>query len=123
MVAEDADLIRRGRFLDCDFEIGVGTLPLLVTVRSGRVESVARGPFLLKSSAFAISAEPTTWAQFLQPMPQAGWHDVLALTKTGKARISGNLLPFMGNLQYIKDVLAAPRRLAARLAARGEKMR
>ncbi len=112
LVAEDADLMRRGRFLDCAFEIGIGVLPLLVIVRAGRIEQVTRGPFLLRSTDFSLHAEPQTWAKVLEPMPEAGWHDLLALTKTGRARITGNLLPFMGNLQYVKDVLAAPRRLA-----------
>lgn len=118
LVAEDAELIRRGRFLDCDFEIGVGALPLMVSVRAGHVESVTRGPFLLKPTAFAIAADAETWQRFLEPMPKAGWHDIMALSKTGKARITGNLQPFMANLQFIKDLLGAPRRLVAGETAR-----
>ena len=34
------------------------------------------------------------------------------MTKTGTARIDGALQPLMANLRYVKDVLAAPRRLA-----------
>lgn len=113
LAADDADLIRRGRFLDCDFEIGVGTLPLMVSMRAGRVERVTRGPFLLKPTVFAIAAAPETWRLFLEALPKAGWHDIMALSKTGKARISGNLQPYMANLQVIKDVLALPRQLAA----------
>lgn len=113
LVAADADLVRRGRFLTCDFEIGVGRRILLVSVVEGRVTGVARGPFLLRPWAFAIRAEADVWAKFLQPMPAAGFHDLLALSKVGRARIEGNLVPFMANLQFIKDVVAAPRALAA----------
>ena len=49
------------------------------------------------------------WLEFLAPVPKPGWHDIMALSKRGVARIEGNLQPFMANLQYIKDVLAAPR--------------
>ena len=35
----------------------------------------------------------------------------MALSKVGLARIEGNLQPFMANLQYVKDVVAAPRAL------------
>lgn len=108
-VNADPDLLRRGRFLMCDFEIGVGAVVLAVRVENGRIASVTRGPFLLKSWDFAIRMLAGTWLKFLAPVPEPGWHDIMALTKRGAARIEGNLQPFMANLQYIKDVLAAPR--------------
>ena len=46
-------------------------------------------------------------------MPEPGWHDLLALTKRGAARIDGDLQPLLANLQYFKDLLATPRRLAS----------
>jgi hypothetical protein len=109
LVNADADLVRRGRFLTCDFELGIGATVLAVRIENGRIASVARGPFLLKSWDFAIRMAPDTWLKFLAPVPAPGWHDVMALTKRGAARIEGNLQPFMANLQYVKDVLAAPR--------------
>ena len=42
-------------------------------------------------------------------MPEPGWHDLLALTKRGAARIDGDCS--VSHLQYFKDLLAAPRRL------------
>jgi hypothetical protein len=45
-------------------------------------------------------------------VPRAGYHDLFALTRFGHARIEGDLQPLMANLRYVKDVLAAPRRLA-----------
>jgi len=83
---------------------------LSVSVIEGQVVSVKRGPFLLKSHEFSISAEPETWELFHRPLPAPGDHDLLALTKTGRAIISGNLVPLMGNLQVVKDLLALPRR-------------
>ncbi|MGD9804596.1 MAG: hypothetical protein AB7E81_09340 [Hyphomicrobiaceae bacterium] len=112
LAAGDADLIRRGRFLTCDFEIGVGPVPLSVSVIEGRVASVKRGPFLLKPHTFSIGAEADVWVRFHQPLPEPGDHDLLALTKTGRARVSGELTPLMGNLQYVKDLLALPRNRA-----------
>ena len=109
LVADDGDLVRRGRFLDTDFIIGVSSIDLLVSVRAGKVTSVTRGPFLLKSWIFAVRSQAETWEAFLEPHPKAGWHDILALSKTGRLKIEGNLQPFMANLQYVKDVLAAPR--------------
>jgi len=109
LVAADAHLVRRGRFLTCDLEIGIGELPLSVSVDAGRITQVARGPFLLKPWTFAIRMPADAWLEFLAPVPKPGWHDIMALSKRGIARIEGNLQPFMANLQFVKDVLAAPR--------------
>ena len=110
LVAADADLVRRGRFLTTEFEIGVGGVPLSISIGNGQVRSVVRGPFLLKPWVFALRAEPSIWQALLQPVPAPGVHDLLALSKKGLVRIEGNLQPFMANLQYIKDVVAKPRR-------------
>ena len=111
LAAANPDLARRGRFLTCDFEIVVGAVPLSVTVVEGCVRGVKRGPFLLKPHAFAIAAEPEVWTRFHEAIPAPGDHDLFALTKTGRAHVSGNLVPLMGNLQFVKDLLALPRRL------------
>lgn len=110
LVGDNADLLRRGRFLSTDFAIVVGATPLLVRVERGRVTSVARGPFLLRPWSFSITAEPETWLKLLKRVPDPGTHDLMALSKVGLARIEGNLQPFMANLQVIKDIVTAPRR-------------
>jgi hypothetical protein len=111
LVDRDADLVRRGRFLTTDFAIVVGTTPLLVRVEAGRVISVSRGPFLLRPWTFSISATAETWLKLLKPVPDPGSNDLMALSKVGLARIEGNLQPLMANLQYVKDVVTAPRAL------------
>ena len=60
---------------------------------------------------FSITAAPETWLKLLKPVPDPGTHDLMALSKVGLARIEGNLQPFMANLQYVKDVVTAPRAL------------
>ena len=111
LIDADSDLVRRGRFLTTDFAIVVGTVPLLVRVEAGRVTSIARGPFLLRPWTFSITAAAETWLALLKPVPDPGTHDLMALSKTGLARIEGNLQPFMANLQAIKDIVTAPRAL------------
>ncbi len=111
LVDADADLLKRGRFLTTDFALVVDATPLLVRIESGRVTSVARGPFLLRSWTFSISAAPDTWLKLLKRVPDPGTHDLMALSKVGLARIEGNLQPFMANLQVIKDIVTAPRAL------------
>ena len=43
-----------------------------------------------------------------------GFTDVFALVKQKLMRVEGDIHPFMANLLYFKDVLAAPRKEAAR---------
>ena len=49
------------------------------------------------------------WDTFWLPVPPPGYHDLLAMLKRRRLRIEGNLHPFMANLLYFKDVMAAPR--------------
>ena len=114
LVNGDAALVRRGRFVDLDFLVRIGESSFHVAVEAGRIGRVERGPLLLRPSAFVVSAEAETWRRFWQPMPAPGWHDLFALTKEGRMTIDGDLRPFMANLQYFKDVLAAPRLLAGK---------
>lgn len=112
LVNGDEALVRRGRFLRCDFLVEVGDVAYHVSVEQGRIASVTRGPALMRPWRFAIRAAEEAWREFWQPVPRPGYHDVFALTRFGRARIEGDLLPLMANLRYVKDVLAAPRRLA-----------
>lgn len=114
LVDADADLQRRGRLFTCDFQIVAGTQALIVGVTAGRVREVARGPFLMRNSIFCVSGAPETWMKLLHPLPEAGFHDVLALAKSGRVTLSGNLQPFMANLQVVKDIITAPRALTAK---------
>jgi len=117
LVNDDAALVRRGRFFTCDFLVEVGERPFHVSVASGRIVSVTEGPVLMRPWRFAIRASADTWRELWQPVPRAGFHDLLALTRFGRARIEGDLQPLMANLRYVKEVLEAPRRLAARAEA------
>jgi hypothetical protein len=56
LVNEDADLVRRGAWIDLQFQIGLGPVPYYVTVTSGRISAFERGPILMRSSRFQINA-------------------------------------------------------------------
>ncbi len=111
----DADLLRRAAACTLDFNLGVGEALFHVGIAHGRT-AIQRGPALMRSAQFSIRAEAESWLRFWRPLPQPGWHDLLALTKRGVARIDGDFRPLMVHLQIVKDVLAAPRRLPADVA-------
>jgi hypothetical protein len=114
LVNGDPVLLRRGRFLSTRFLVGVGETEYLVDIREGRIERVERGPFVMPSWRFALRGSAEVWRMFWQTVPPPGHHDLFALSKRGLLTIEGDLHPLMTNLLYLKDVLAAPRRLGAR---------
>jgi hypothetical protein len=111
LLAADADLRRRGHWLDADCRVDIGAEPFYLTLRQGALADLARGPRLLRSVAFSVSGTEDAWQRHWRKVPEPGWHDLFALTKRGAASIQGDLRPLLQNLQYFKDLLALPRRL------------
>lgn len=110
-------LITRGRLLDCECLLGSRENPFHVSIRQGRIVDLTPAPVLMRSWRFSLRASPIAWAEYWQPMPRPGWHDLLALTKRGEATLEGDLHPFMAHLQYFKDVLALPRNASWKAAS------
>jgi hypothetical protein len=109
LLSDDADLIRRGRWLDVDCRVEAGE-PFFLAIRQGALAAFDRGPRLMRSTAFSIRATDEAWTNHWKPIPDPGWHDLFALAKRGAAAIEGDLLPLLQNLQYFKDLLALPRK-------------
>ena len=109
LLAADADLKRRGRWLDTGCRIDVGSEPFFLAFRDGALATFDRGPKLMRSTAFAFRATDEAWTHYWKPIPEPGWHDLFALTKRGVASMDGDLRPLLQNLQYFKDLLALPR--------------
>lgn len=109
LLGREAALVTRGRFLDVDCLLGSTEKSFHVSIRAGRIVEMTDAPILMRSWRFAYRATPVAWTAFWEPVPKAGWHDLLALTKRGEAALEGDIQPFMTNLQYFKDLLALPR--------------
>jgi hypothetical protein len=118
LVNADTNLVRRGRFLSTTFLVQVGEQGYLIKIIEGRIASVTPGPFVTPNYSFALRAPRDEWEMFWESVPKPGHNDIFALFKRGKLTIEGDLHPFMANLLYIKDVLAAPRRVSASEQAR-----
>jgi hypothetical protein len=110
LVNADARLIQRGRFVDTTFMIAVGDDCTLLRIQEGKVTRVTPGPFITPDYSFCLRASRSVWEKFWQPLPPRGFTDVFALVKTKLMQIEGDLHPFMANLLYFKDVIAAPRK-------------
>jgi hypothetical protein len=112
LVNADAGLIRRGRFVNTTFLIAIDEAYSLVRVQEGRIVSVTPGPFITPNYSFALRASREVWEKFWQPLPPLGFTDIFALVKQKLMKVEGDLHPFMSNLLYFKDVIAAPRKEA-----------
>jgi hypothetical protein len=110
----DEALVRRGRFLTTTFLLEVGPTAWLISIFEGRVVSVARGPFVMPSSAFALRAPEEEWQKFWSERPPPGSNDLMALIKRRVLKAEGNLQVFMANLRYFKEALAKLRAEGAR---------
>jgi hypothetical protein len=95
-----------------DFMLEIGDKGYLVKIIEGRIVGITPGPFVTPNYSFALRAPRDEWELFWKKVPAPGHNDIFALFKRGKLTIEGDLHPFMANLLYIKDVLAAPRKEA-----------
>ena len=114
VVNADANLVRRGRFVDTTFLIAIDEAHTLIRIQEGRVTEVTPGPFITPNYSFALRAPRAVWEKFWQPLPPLGFTDIFALVKLKLMQVEGDLHPFMSNLLYFRDVIAAPRRGVAR---------
>jgi hypothetical protein len=112
LVNTNRHLCFRGRRLTATIRISIGPTDYYLSIEKGRIVSLAKGPALLKSWIFSIRAEAEAWEKHWRTYPPPWYHDLFAMSKNGTTVIEGNLTPLMAHLQYIKDVLAAPRKLS-----------
>ncbi len=114
LVNADARLVRRGRFVNTTFLLAIDDAYNLIRVQEGRIVGVTPGPFITPDYSFALRASRAVWEKFWQPLPPIGFTDIFALVKQKLMQVEGDLHPFMSNLLYFKDVIAAPRRESKR---------
>ena len=109
---ESARHFQQDRQASFTARVSIGSQHLLLTVENGKVAVIEDLSRLrpLTSWDFSLSADTDSWTHFWQTTPVAGWHDIFALSRYGRMRIEGNLHPFMAHLQFVKDLLASPRR-------------
>ena len=113
LLEPEVALVARGSRLNVQCLLGPTKHPFHVSFASGRIVEMAPAPILMGSWCFSYRMSAAAWAEFWQPTPRPGWHDLLALTKSGEATLEGDLFPFMTHLQFFKDVLALPRKARA----------
>ena len=110
LVNDDPAIVRWGRRMNETFMVEVGDTQYLIEVQDGLIRAVVKGPFTQRSWRFAIRAKREDWEKFWQKTPAPGWHDLFGLLRRGEVAFEGDQRVLMAYLQYVKLVLAAPRK-------------
>ncbi len=109
LVNADPAIVRWGRRMNETFMVEVGNDQYLLKVSDGKL-AVEKGPFVQRTWRFAIRASRESWEKFWQKTPAPGWHDLFGLLRRGEVAFEGDQRVLMAYLQYVKLVLAAPRK-------------
>lgn len=106
----DDRLAAQGRLVRAKVLIEAGDQAAVLTIVDGTVTGIANANALVMPAwTFALRASEAEWAQFWEPAPRPGHHDLFALLRRKQLRIEGDIHPFMSNLFYFKALLALPR--------------
>jgi pimeloyl-ACP methyl ester carboxylesterase len=99
-------LARWGRGLTAEVLLEVGGDAWMLSLRDGQIARVAPGPFLMPAFDLALRIGPEALARFLAPVPEPGWHDLMALRRHGALEVLGDTETFFAHLMWFKGVLA-----------------
>ena len=102
-------LSEMARYLNTNFIISTIDTEYLVNIEKGSVTTVQEGPFVMPSYNFKLTAPKDEWLKFLQPIPQPGSHDIIAMLRRKGLKFDGDLHPLMSHLLYFKLLLASLR--------------
>ncbi len=116
-VAAAPGLARWGRGLQADLLLEVGEAAWRLAIRDGQVARVEAGPFVMPAFTLALRLDPAALARFLAPVPEPGWHDLLALRRHGALEVLGDTAAFFAHLFWFKGLFALLRDAGAAPAA------
>ena len=102
-------LSEMARYLNTNFIISTIDTEYLVNIEKGSITNVQEGPFVMPSYNFKLTAPKDEWLKFLQPIPQPGSHDIIAMLRRKVLKFDGDLHPLMSHLLYFKLLLASLR--------------
>jgi putative sterol carrier protein len=102
-------LKRRAAGLSLRLSLATADQRIIVALRDGAIESLRadKGPMHDWDLSMQMSSED--WSRFWSTSPEAGWHDIFALSRNGRLTIEGDHLRLMQYLQVVKDLLSLPR--------------
>lgn len=106
---ETPHLLRLGRLFSETVLLEVDGAEFYLTFRDGRLETIVEGPSRKTPWRFAFRTDADALAQFWQPIPKPGFHDIFGLVKIGRGRIDGDILTLVKNLRFFKEFMGLAR--------------
>ena len=108
VLADHPGLLHRARFVRMRFDIRSPSASLRVEVDGPRVRAeLVDAASTPEPPDFSLEAGDGAWEEFSRPLPQPGFHDLLALLGEGHARFEGDGLRFYTHLFLVKGIVAA----------------
>ena len=105
-VNNDPELMRRGKYFSTKFALRIDNTWTMFVIDDGKlVEVLVEVRESPKGTDFIIKADAETWALFNEANPKPGYQDLTALVETRRARVSGDVIPWLSNMMYIKGVI------------------
>ena len=104
-----SQLSMMAQYLNTCFMISTIENEYLVNIEKGVVKNVEKGPFVMPSYVFKLTAPKNEWIKFLQHIPEPGSHDIIAMLRRKVLKFEGDLHPLMSHLLYFKLLLASLR--------------
>lgn len=101
----DPALNRRGVCYSTEFKLVIGKDSLLFKIEDGRMTALLVNTAALPTGGFILTGEPKSWHKFRQKFPPPGYHDIFAMLEYGHITLSGDAMPLLSNILYIKGVL------------------
>lgn len=102
-------LLRLGRLFSETVLLEVDGAEFYLTFRDGHLIRIAEGASRKTPWRFALRTDADALAQFWQPRPRPGFHDIFGLVKIGRGRIDGDILALVKNLRFFKEFMALAR--------------
>ena len=102
-------LLRLGRLFSETVLLEVDGSEFYLTFRDGHLDGIVAGPSRKTPWRFALRTDADALAQFWQPRPRPGFHDIFGLVKIGRGRIDGDILALVKNLRFFKEFMALAR--------------
>jgi hypothetical protein len=110
-------LLRLGQLFSDTVLLEVDGAEFYLTFLYGRLERIVEGPSHKTPWRFAFRTDADALAQFWQPIPTPGYHDIFGLVKIGRGRIDGDILALVKSLRFFKEFMGL-----ARAEARAEEL-
>lgn len=102
-------LLRLGRLFSETVLLEVDGDEYYLSFCDGRLERIDEGPSRKTPWCFGFRTDADALAQFWQPRPRPGFHDIFGLVKIGRGRIDGDILKLVKNLRFFKEFMGLAR--------------